>query len=688
VSFSIAAPFGTLTLATLLGLVVAPGAGAQEQGAPVPLWPRTLDEAAELPERPQWSPSDLPDERDPRRIAELRRALGALPAAPERPAPDTAALRERIEAEEEAVAFDEPGDGALWVRGQTYKARLDGERLTYVPFLGSQAPRNFPVTLELRSATLGGEPLALASDAEPVREGNRVVVARGAIDEVYDFRPDGVEQSFLVRRASVRGELALEIAVESELALREEDGEGLFENELGGVRCSRAFTFDEDGRGLATATAFRAGRIDVRVPAEEVERARGDLLVDPILSTFLLMPSASDHREPTVAYDAANDRYLVAFEEVWSQSDFDIRAAVLSGASPATPVVTGYVDFTGQDWRHASAANLNAADQFLVAADTSSSPRSIRGRTVTPGLAMGPQFTISDTSVNLGAYYPVVGGDSFPSAPSFYCVAWALNLDDANFSIGKYALVTPQGTTLGVQTFATVISWFRDEPGFGIDFDSTLTEHVPLAISKSNGGSEWTIAWGSGQLLFPSNVSRARVGWSGSITAPETVVAPYLRPDLIHTRTISVSSPNSAGSTLLAWEDIASNVFVVRTSLLNPATGAGPIQNQTNPGFQSFFPSVDSNGSRFTLAFRQSGVGVPRYQIRQLATVGTSVFVTEQVLHVTGLPEIGRPEVCSERAAAGSRLNCLIGGTTWTMLDNSQGWHGGDVFLAHYMGFN
>src|SRR5262249_53815027 len=43
------------------------------------------------------------------------------------------------------VLFDAPGDGSVWAITRTYKAAFDSDGLEFVPFLGSQAPRNFPV---------------------------------------------------------------------------------------------------------------------------------------------------------------------------------------------------------------------------------------------------------------------------------------------------------------------------------------------------------------------------------------------------------------------------------------------------------------------------------------------------------------------------------------------------------------
>ena len=38
---------------------------------------------------------------------------------------------------------------ALWIRGDTYKASFGTEGATYVPFLGSRAPKDYPVLLRV-----------------------------------------------------------------------------------------------------------------------------------------------------------------------------------------------------------------------------------------------------------------------------------------------------------------------------------------------------------------------------------------------------------------------------------------------------------------------------------------------------------------------------------------------------------
>src|SRR5262249_43719709 len=77
------------------------------------------------------------------------------------------------------VFWDDRGDGTLWADGETYKASFAANGFQYVPFLGSQAPQDYPVRMTVRAARVGTRELALARDARPVRTGDRVVLDRG-----------------------------------------------------------------------------------------------------------------------------------------------------------------------------------------------------------------------------------------------------------------------------------------------------------------------------------------------------------------------------------------------------------------------------------------------------------------------------------------------------------------------------
>src|SRR5690349_10431277 len=87
----------------------------------------------------------------------------AFDVAPLPPAPRdttraaTATSSRALRPDHERLYYDTAADGTVWVRGKTFKASFGPDGATYVPFLGSQAPRNFPVSLRVNSVTIGSE---------------------------------------------------------------------------------------------------------------------------------------------------------------------------------------------------------------------------------------------------------------------------------------------------------------------------------------------------------------------------------------------------------------------------------------------------------------------------------------------------------------------------------------------------
>ena len=149
-------------------------------------------------------------------------------------------------------------DGVPWARGSTYKAHFGHEGAAYAPFVGSDAPADYPVRFTLASVTVGGAPLALEADAFAALDGESVRYARGPVVETYHVGPDSIEQTFAFEDLPARGELVLRIAVETELEGRELPERIEFANERGAVRYGRATTFDAGGRSVAAPTTLTA----------------------------------------------------------------------------------------------------------------------------------------------------------------------------------------------------------------------------------------------------------------------------------------------------------------------------------------------------------------------------------------------------------------------------------------------
>ena len=390
--------------------------------------------------------------------------------------------------------FDRPGDGNLWVRGATYKARFGPDGVEFIPFLGSSAPSNYPVRLSLDSVTAGtagtaGETsLHLARGVEPVREtvGGVELVSydRGDLVEYYVVDEGWIEQRFRLDRpvAGAQGELVVRVAVDSELGCSEDADGFCFANELGGVRYGRATTFDQLGYAAPSPTRRTAGGIEIRVPADFLSEAEYPLTVDPIISPFSTYPPSLVATYPDIAYDETNQVYGVVWSHAFSQVDTDVYQQLhqLDGAPIFGSAV--WIDATTDRWSYPKIANNGAADNFLVVAvEGSTGVGEIWGRTRDAGsTAMGIQKRIDRNQYV--ASEPDVGGDPDPDGPSFYFVVFTKDAPNGKRVSGQ--AVTPDGDPLG--TFNAAVSMHH-----GAEWPS---------ISNSNGvgprsTKRWTVAW-------------------------------------------------------------------------------------------------------------------------------------------------------------------------------------------------
>src|SRR6185503_15529495 len=101
------------------------------------------------------------------------------------------------ELDPEAVLLDEPGDGKVWGSSRAYKASFDGTGATFIPFFGSDAPRNYPVRFALAAVRAGSQMLPLVADAKTAVAGRRVTTDHGSVREVYELSPRSMEQLFV-----------------------------------------------------------------------------------------------------------------------------------------------------------------------------------------------------------------------------------------------------------------------------------------------------------------------------------------------------------------------------------------------------------------------------------------------------------------------------------------------------------
>jgi hypothetical protein len=604
--------------------------------------------------------------------------VAPLPPAPPRAAPAAGpAHAHALAPDHDRLYFDTAADGTVWVRGKTFKASFGTAGATYVPFLGSHAPRNFPLALRVDGVTIGGIDVAFDGAVQAVLDGTTVSYQRGPFVEKYLLTPTSVEQTFEFDELAQRGEIVVSLDVDSELE-GQVDSDGLrFENALGGVRYGRAFAFHDELAATGIETRLEADAIELTVPRALVESAVGRLVIDPVLTTVALADTAIDEFAADTSMDATNANWITVFEEVFSATDHDIRIYrhVTNGAVSAT----GYVDSSGTDWRSPAIANHNLDDQYLVVAARGTAPnREIWGRTVeaTIGVLMSAQFQISDGATTGDKYAPDVGGDASLNPTAYYCVVW-----EREFTAG----VDYDIHARLVRTNATLV-------GGGTIFvdDSSLTLDRNPSISNSNGNAadadqDWNIVWEHEVSATNRNIYGARVHWDGIVSEPTFTVASSTLDERNPSATSIIDDLGGTRPWMVAFQlDNGANNWDVRcrtfngTSIISTFDLSGAFPNQT---FDQITPACDTDGGQFVVVWDERPSPVffsTDIQVATLYSLGGALGVNEGPFSVApGANTDVRPKVATAPTSASNLEYTMI------VYDRDVG-ADHDVWLASY----
>lgn len=525
------------------------------------------------------------------------------PVAPPKTRPAGAPDVDGVRAEFDHVLVGEPGDGRTWARGTDYKASFGVEGATFIPFLGSNAPRNCPVRFALASATVDGVPIELAVPAAS-RDGERVVIERGDVDEVYDLSLAGVEQTFVVERLPARGLLRLDVDVETDLQA-DAGEEGLqFVNELGGVRYGAITVLDAAGARWDTAARLVDGRIRIEIPADFVRSASLPLRIDPLIVAFQVTPSGGvDQYYADMAFDVSANQWCVVYEEAFSASDHDVYTVLVSVTGFTVVGSLASVDYTGDFWGRPCIANNNAANNFMVAAivypppGTSSSVKVCMRDALSQNV--GTQFEVSGSESGFKAYCDI-GGDPDTTAPTYYCVVWNRIFSPTDSDIHA-RLVTTTGAPVG-----SAVTY--------IDNSSATIDSVPR-VSNSDGppphtDQEWNIVWMRAVSGGSSDIYAAQVHWDGVVTSPTFPVDVSFNNDIYPTASAPLDRASGPRPWMAVYQratfgdsDVAARVFLNSTQLavsnLTYNEGVSILQDQVDP-------DVDTDGSQFFVTYRQN----------------------------------------------------------------------------------
>lgn len=399
--------------------------------------------------------------------------------------------------------FDQPGDGRIWARGATFKASFGVEGATYIPFLGSAAPQNYPVRFTIAALESGGVPIDFDAEAHAKLDGQTVHYDRGSVIESYLLATSSIEQVFTLRDLPARGEIVLRLDLHSELEPVRDGANVRLRNALGHVAYDNALAFDARGETVLLESELVDGAIQLRVPAEFVASARLPLSIDPLISTFAIDTSTAQTFSPNVAYDATSDRYLVAYRVAVSGGDHDIFARMYTGAGVLLPAMDAFVDQTSESWSRPGVANNNFMNQFMMASGVTNSTSVRRVVARTRSASTGAlSLTIAVHSTTEGNCNTLsVGGDNSDVDLRPYCIAWRQGTDQ---SFAR--LVTTTGSLVGVAPLALV--------------GPSSTSNAKPAVSKSCNASAWNVVWEADQGALGVNVVGRRIRTDGTFAGP------------------------------------------------------------------------------------------------------------------------------------------------------------------------
>lgn len=553
------------------------------------------------------------------------------------------------------VYFDEAENGALWAMGETYKASFAAGRFTYIPFFGSKAPRNFPVAVSLESARVGGLDVVAGVASAPERAGDRVVIERGGVVELFDLDPRSVKQEFVFDSLPRHGDLRLRLAVETELAPRSSGAGVEFGNDLGFVSYSQALALDAAGARTSLATSWVDGAIEIVVPQEFLATARFPLSIDPLFTTYTVDATAEDDSSPDIAFENTAFIFAVCWQRVFSLGDNDVWVEQYSvGGSPVASSRLS-IDFSSENWERPRIASHVLAGQFLVVAAVGSTlggARTIRGRTIESEspYTRGAKFTISGSETG-DKFDPDVGGDPSGFSPSYYCVVWTRAASATDHDVHA-RLVQSDSTLLGSSTI------FLDNSASTLDHRAT--------VSKSNGPppsslQDWNIAWEREVVGPHGDIRAAQIHWDGTITTSPFGVVTASSNDESPSASPGIDIGGVRYYGIAFTRDFTSDhdieLSVLTGSTLLSTTNVSGLENTFSPGLlllDQIEPTIDASSELFHIACaEESASSATNYDIVQstLAFNGATSVLAEAHLGLASSATSERaPQITSRRS--------------------------------------
>ncbi|MEZ6016882.1 MAG: hypothetical protein R3F49_17315 [Planctomycetota bacterium] len=357
--------------------------------------------------------------------------------------------------------FYEVEDGVHWAMGHTWKASFGPDGATFIPFLGSEAARNYPIRFLLESVRHGAVSASLAAPVVS-RDGDRVVLDRGPVRSEYLTAVGGVEQRFVLDAPLGTGDLLLDVAVASDLTAVPEGAGWRFDGPEGGARYGAATVLDARGRSMPLEVAYDGARLRFVVPSAFLAEAVWPVTIDPFLSSTVVDSDIKDQSEADVAYDRITNQYMVVFEEAFSATDGDVKSYYLTSLGALIPTSAVYINFDSQDCRRPRVACTANQRQFLTVFTLNSTPTKIRARARhCDTSAQGVHFFVDNGTASARAHADVAG-DTFTGSSAHFVVVWQREWSATDADIVARS-VDADGAYVSGEVFVTNLVGIRDE---------------------------------------------------------------------------------------------------------------------------------------------------------------------------------------------------------------------------------
>lgn len=291
----------------------------------------------------------------------------------------------------------QPTGNGLVGFGAAYSARFDSDGVHFSPALGARAPGTARLDLRTVSIRQGSSPLAIAANAAPAQRGDTVTYPRSAaVDERYEVRAEGLEQSFVFRELPGRGDLVVRCELGGGLAglgAATDAGLEFVVPGLGGVTVGGVTGIDARGARGAGSLRLVDGQLELALPAAFVEHAALPLVLDPLVGVRVdLVTGTADDSDPDVASDAGTAEFCVVWTRTVSAAAGEVYARFYH---QTTGLGTTLLLGSAPTVRRARIASHNAVDRFVVMWEAATAPiaaAKLTGVTIDPGHVLGGAF--------------------------------------------------------------------------------------------------------------------------------------------------------------------------------------------------------------------------------------------------------------------------------------------------------